>query len=90
MFTVTGTTVARKPRSPIPSGLRPLLLCAKEVARMLSVDVRTLYRLERAGKVPAAMRFGRKLIRWRCADLEDFLYAHAGEHLSVDVIADAV
>ena len=50
--------------------LPPDLLTAKEVARRLSICVRTLYRLVRAGRVPAPLRFNRKLVRWRARDID--------------------
>jgi excisionase family DNA binding protein len=48
----------------------PDLLTAQEVARRLSISVRTLYRLVQAGRVPTPMRFNRKLIRWRARDID--------------------
>jgi excisionase family DNA binding protein len=48
----------------------PDLLTAQEVARRLSIGVRTLYRLVRAGRVPPPLRFNRKLVRWRACDID--------------------
>jgi excisionase family DNA binding protein len=53
----------------------PLLLTAAEVARRLSITTRTLFRLVAAGVLPAPLRFSRKLVRWRAADLDRFLAA---------------
>jgi excisionase family DNA binding protein len=60
------------PRRPEPES-PPDLLSAQEVARRLSIGVRTLYRLAEAGVVPRPIRFSRKLIRWRTADIERYL-----------------
>ena len=49
------------------------LLRAEEVARRLGIGVRTLYRLVAAGIVPAPLRFNRRLIRWRPAEVEQYL-----------------
>lgn len=51
----------------------PDLLTAQEVARRLSIGVRTLYRLADAGVLPRPIRFSRKLVRWRTADIERYL-----------------
>lgn len=47
-----------------PPTLLPLLLDVKEVAALLSVSVRSVWRLRDAGDLPAPVRVG-KLIRWR-------------------------
>src|SRR5690242_3130030 len=61
LYTKTrGRCVMKARRDELP----PDLLTAQEVARRLSIGVRTLYRLVRAGRVPPPMRFNRKLIRW--------------------------
>jgi excisionase family DNA binding protein len=51
----------------------PDLLTAQEVARRLSIGVRTLYRLVRCDVVPRPIRFNRRLVRWRAADIERYL-----------------
>lgn len=48
---------------PDPSAV-PLLLDVTAVARLLSVSVRSVWRLRDAGELPAAVCVG-KLIRWR-------------------------
>jgi len=52
-------------RTPDP----PVLLTAAEVARRLHVTVRTVYRLVARGEFPAPIRLGRKVARWREADV---------------------
>lgn len=41
------------------------LLTSREVARRLSISVRTLFRLVRAGKFPEPVRYNRRLVRWK-------------------------
>jgi excisionase family DNA binding protein len=48
------------------------LLSAEEVAAMLGVSERTLWRLLSAGKFPEPVRFGRST-RWRPADVKDWI-----------------
>jgi prophage regulatory protein len=50
----------------------PVLLTADEVAAMLGVSERTLWRLLSAGKVPEPVRFGRST-RWRAAEVADWI-----------------
>lgn len=47
-----------------PEPLEPLLLSPSELARYLSVSVRTLWRMRDAGELPAPIKIGR-LVRWR-------------------------
>ena len=48
------------------------LLRAPEVARMLAVDTRTVWRWASAGVIPGPLRIG-GATRWRRADLDAFL-----------------
>jgi excisionase family DNA binding protein len=48
------------------------LLNADEVAAMLGISERTLWRLLSAGKVPKPVRFGRST-RWRLADVNEWI-----------------
>ena len=50
----------------------PVLLAADEVAAMLGVSERTLWRLLSAGKVPKPVRFGRST-RWREAQVKEWI-----------------
>jgi excisionase family DNA binding protein len=45
------------------------LLSAREVAELLCVHLRTVYRLLERGQLPQPIRFGRKIVRWRAEDL---------------------
>lgn len=49
------------------------LLEAREVAGLLGVGVRTLWRLVAAGKVPQPVRYSRKVVRWRGSELNRHL-----------------
>jgi len=50
----------------------PLLVCADEVARMMGVSERTLWRLASAGRVPEPVRIGRNT-RWRLAEIKEWI-----------------
>ncbi len=51
----------------------PDLLTSHQVARRLSLSVRTLWRLVRAGKFPQPIRYNRKLVRWKNADIARYI-----------------
>jgi predicted DNA-binding transcriptional regulator AlpA len=46
------------------------LLTSAQVADKRNVSVRTLWRLVAAGKFPQPIRYNRKLVRWRSADVD--------------------
>jgi excisionase family DNA binding protein len=46
----------------------PLLITAEEVARMMNISTRTLWRLSSAGRMPAPVRIGGNT-RWRTAEV---------------------
>ncbi|APW58644.1 helix-turn-helix transcriptional regulator [Paludisphaera borealis] len=50
----------------------PLLICAVDVARMMGVSERTLWRLVSAGRVPTPLRIGRNT-RWRAGEVRDWI-----------------
>ncbi len=50
----------------------PVLLTADEVAAMLNVSERTLWRLLSGGKVPKPVRFGRST-RWRDSEVREWI-----------------
>lgn len=50
----------------------PRLVNAEEVARLMDVSERTLWRLLSAGKVPPPVRIGRST-RWRLADIRSWI-----------------
>lgn len=49
-----------------------VLIPAEEVALMLGVSERTLWRLLSAGKVPEPLRIGRNT-RWRAAEVREWI-----------------
>src|SRR5262245_43581815 len=51
----------------------PELLTSHQVACRLSLSVRTLWRLVRAGKFPQPIRYNRKLVRWKTADVARYI-----------------
>ena len=55
------------------SGVRADLLTSQQVARRMAMSVRTLWRLVSAGKFPQPVRYNRKLVRWKCADVDRYI-----------------
>jgi predicted DNA-binding transcriptional regulator AlpA len=53
-------------------GRQPLLLRADEVARLVAVSTRTLWRLVNTEQFPAPVRVG-GCTRWRLADVENWV-----------------
>jgi excisionase family DNA binding protein len=49
------------------------LIPAADVAHLLRVSTRTVWRLVEAGHLPEPVRFNRKLVRWRASDIRKFL-----------------
>jgi excisionase family DNA binding protein len=52
----------------------PLLATAQEVAKLLKVSMRTLWRLRSAGKLPSPVRIG-ATVRWRLDDIKTWIAA---------------
>ncbi len=61
------------PAVPSPPARGKDLLTSQEVARRLSIGVRTLWRLVAAGNLPQPVRFSRKLVRWKAADIDHYV-----------------
>ncbi len=51
---------------------KPLLLSVKQVAELLALSSRTVWRLVSAGELPEPVRIGRAA-RWRMEDIEEFV-----------------
>ena len=49
------------------------LLTAKEVARILKLTVRSVYRLQREGRIPASFRIAPSTSRWNAAEVAAFV-----------------
>ncbi len=50
----------------------PLLIASEEVARLMGISKRTLWRLLDAGKVPQPVRIGRNT-RWRLSEVSGWI-----------------
>ncbi len=57
------------------------LLTSQQVADRLAVSVRTLWRLLARGDLPQPIRYNRKLVRWKAADVERYLTALTTENV---------
>lgn len=45
----------------------------REVAELLGVNARTVWRLSQRGEIPAPIRLGERVVRWRLSDLREHL-----------------
>ena len=54
------------------------LLTAREVADLLNVHIRSVWRMAQTGDIPAPIRLSERVVRWRMADLEAHLDQLAG------------
>jgi len=52
--------------------LNPLLITAAELARMMQISTRTLWRLRSAGQLPEPVRFA-GTVRWRLAQIKKWI-----------------
>ena len=50
-------------------GITVDLLTSRQVARRLSISIRTVWRMTARGELPAPIRFNRKLVRWKAAEI---------------------
>lgn len=65
---------------PIVARSEPLekLYCASEIADLLSVSPKTVYKMAKAGSFPKPRKIGGRLLRWRRSDLAKFLEEGSG------------
>jgi excisionase family DNA binding protein len=49
------------------------LLTVRQVAELLGVHTRSVWRLSLTGEIPAPIRLGERVVRWRLSDLRDHL-----------------
>jgi excisionase family DNA binding protein len=49
------------------------LLTSQQVASRLSMSVRTVWRLVARGILPPPIRYNRKLVRWKSADVDRYI-----------------
>jgi len=52
------------------------LVSAEQLAKRLSVSRRTIFRLVASGRLPQPLRLSKRTVRWRWADVEEFLAKH--------------
>lgn len=52
--------------------ITPALLTAHQVAQILNISIRTLWRLKSAGQLPETLRVGNS-VRWRNEDLRKWI-----------------
>jgi excisionase family DNA binding protein len=57
----------------LANGRSPLLLTAEQVAELLAISKRQVWRLESSGRIPKAVRLGERQVRWRSTDLIQFV-----------------
>lgn len=53
--------------------LPDLLLTVKDVAEILSVGVRTVWRWTAAGEIPQPIKLGRSTVRWRASEIQRYI-----------------
>lgn len=53
-------------------GTEPLLITAEDVAKLLSVSVRSVWRLRSAGRIPQPLQIG-GAVRWRWQQMQDWI-----------------
>lgn len=56
------------------AGIGPVCISAKQLAIMLSVSKRTLYRMRSAGELPSPLRIG-GVVRWRLDEITNWIRA---------------
>ncbi len=61
----------------------PLVVDAKALAAMLGLSVRTVRKMDAAGKLPRPLRFGHA-VRWRLQEIQDWLGACAPDRNTWD------
>ncbi len=55
----------------------------REVAELLGVNARTVWRMSQRGEIPAPIRLGDRVVRWRLSDLREHLDRKAGGSVGV-------
>jgi excisionase family DNA binding protein len=65
----------------LPPGPGKDLLTARDVADRLSISVRTVWRMTARGVLPQPVRYNRKLVRWKAADIDRYVASLAPARL---------
>ena len=73
-MTTTNTNQHRQLETQSSRATLPELLRASDLAAMLSVSVRTIWRMRDAGELPQPVRLGNKLVRWQRRDIETYIH----------------
>jgi excisionase family DNA binding protein len=63
-----------------------LLISAKELAKLLNVSTRQIWRMRSSGKLPKPLILGCHSIRWRTSEIENWLEADAPDMKTWEVI----
>ena len=53
--------------------VEPKLLDVRDVARLYSLSVRSVWRLYKLGQIPAPVNLGHRVTRWRLEDLNEHI-----------------
>lgn len=59
------------PKVELDSSLK--LLKAEDVATLLGISMRSLWRFRSTGVIPAPIRIGERTLRWRAQDIQEYL-----------------
>jgi len=81
---VGGKRTPRVSSEPLPT---PQLLTVRDLAGLLRIHPRSVWRMATMGKIPAALCLGPKTIRWRASDINAYvakLAGHADEEVRRD------
>lgn len=49
------------------------VVSVREVAELLGVNPRTVWRMAQTGEIPTPIRLGERIVRWRLSDLREHL-----------------
>jgi excisionase family DNA binding protein len=61
----------------------------REVAELLGVNARTIWRMSQRGEIPAPIRLGQRVVRWRLSYLREYLDRKAGGGMAVSRASSA-
>jgi predicted DNA-binding transcriptional regulator AlpA len=64
-----------RPTVPPAAAVEPLLLSARQAAKVCGVSLATWHRMASAGRCPAPVRLSRGCVRWRKSDLEEWIFS---------------
>jgi prophage regulatory protein len=60
-----------------------MLLSVSDVAELLSMRPRTVWRWAREGKIPAPLKLSRRAARWLASEMQDYLDGRSAERKAV-------